>query len=149
MSTAADKSRAVAHYSMLAVQAQALKLSRALEHATLWPWVITLRYTLDGQRQESVHIVQSTVGNPPDELQFLPAGAENVAADVFPASRFDDMAAAVRQNYGRQYRAFLMWRAARAIGKPVADMQPWADFDPIGHDDRVSNWLRPGRYQGD
>ena len=143
------KSRAVEHYTHQAALAKALELSRALENATLWPWVITLRYTFDGQRQQSVHIVQSTAGNPPDELQLVPDGAENVGADVFPASRFDDMALATRTNYAPQYRAFLMWRAAKAIGRTVADMRPWVDFDPIGNDERVQSWLRPGRYLGD
>ena len=143
------KARAVAHYTHQAALAKALELSRALDNATLWPWVITLRYTLNGERQQSVHIVQSTAGNPPDELQFVPDGAENVGADVFPASRFDDMDLAVRTNYAPQYRAFLMWRAAKAIGKRPEDMRPWVDFDPIGNDERVQSWLRPGRYLGD
>lgn len=149
MGAAADKSRAVAHYEALAVQAQALALSRTIERATVWPWVITLRYTLDGQRQQSVHIVQSAAVSPPDELQFVPDGAENLVADVFPASRFDDMALPTRPNYVQQYRAFLMWRAAHAIGRKPDDMRPWVDYDPIGKDERVSNWLRPGRDLGD
>ena len=149
MTAAADKARADAYFSMLAVHAPALAIDRGLQNVTVWPWVITLRYTLDGQRQQSVHIVQSTAVSPPDELQFVPEGAENLAADVFPASRFDDMAIATRTNYAPQYRAFLMWRAAHAIGKKPGDMRPWVDYDPIGKDERVSSWLRPGRDLGD
>jgi len=149
METQPDKSRAVAHYTHQAALAAALSAAKTLQHATLWPWVITLRFTLDGAQMTSTHIVQSTVGNPPDELQFLPAGAEDVFADVFPASRFDDMPLEVRPRYASQYRAFLMWRAAKAIGRPVADMRPWVDFDPIGKHERVESWLRPGRKLGD
>lgn len=149
MSPAADKSRAVEHYTREAALAKALELSRTLENATLWPWVLKLTYTLHGGQVTSTHIVESVIAQPPNELEFLPDGAEAVTADVFPASRFDDMPLPTRARYAPQYRAFLLWRAAKAIGKQVADMRPWVDYDPVGKDERVQSWLRPGRRLGD
>lgn len=149
MSPAVDKSRAVEHYTHQAALAAALTLSRTLENATLWPWVLRLTYTYQGGQVTSTHIVESAVRQPPNELDYLPAGAEAVTADVFPASRFDDMPVASRPRYAPQYRAFLLWRAAKAIGKRPEDMRAWVDYDPVGKDDRVQSWLRPGRFLGD
>ena len=134
MSPAVDKSRAVAHYT---------------KQAALAVWVLRLTYTYQGGQVTSTHIVESAVRQPPNELEYLPAGAEQVTADVFPASRFDDMPVASRPRYAPQYRAFLLWRAAKAIGKRPEDMRPWVDYDPCGKDDRVQSWLRPGRFLGD
>ena len=149
MSPAVDKSRAVEHYTHQAALAAALTISRTLENVTLWPWVLRLTYTYQGGQVTSTHIVESAVRQPPNELEYLPAGAEQVTADVFPASRFDDMPVASRPRYAPQYRAFLLWRAAKAIGKRPEDMRPWVDYDPCGKDDRVQSWLRPGRFLGD
>lgn len=149
MSPAVDKSRAVEHYTHQAALAAALTLSRTLENATLWPWVLKLTYTLAGGQVTSTHIVESSVRQPPNELEYLPAGAEAVTADVFPASRFDDMPLPTRARYAPQYRAFLLWRAAKAIGKRPEDMRAWVDYCPVGKDDRVQSWLRPGRFIGD
>lgn len=134
MNPAVDKARAVAHYT---------------EQAALAVWVLRLTYTLKGGQVTSTHIIESGVRQPPNELEYLPAGAEQVTADVFPASRFDDMPVASRPRYAPQYRAFLLWRAAKAIGKRPEDMRPWVDYDPCGKDDRVQSWLRPGRFLGD
>ena len=147
--TQQDKSRAVEHYTREAALVAALTLSRTLENATLWPWVLKLTYTLAGGQVTSTHIVESSVRQPPNELEYLPAGAEAVTADVFPASRFDDMPLPTRARYAPQYRAFLLWRAAKAIGKRPEDMRAWVDYDPVGKDDRVQSWLRPGRFLGD
>jgi len=149
MNPAVDKARAVAHYTREAALAKALELSRSLENVTLWPWVLKLTYTLAGGQVTSTHIVESAVRQPPNELEYLPAGAEQVTADVFPASGFDDMPLASRPRYAPQYRAFLLWRAAKAIGKKPEDMRPWVDYHPVGKDDRVQSWLRPGRFLGD
>lgn len=135
MSPAVDKSRAVEHYT---------------HQAALAVWVLRLTYTLHGGQVTSTHIVESAVRQPPNELEYLPAGAEAVTADVFPASRFDDMRdQSTRARYAPQYRAWLIWRAAKAIGKKPEDMRAWVDFDPCGKDDRVQSWLRPGRFLGD
>lgn len=144
-----EKARAVEHYTEQAALAAALALGRKLENATLWPWVLKLTYTLHGGQVTSTHIVESAVSQPPNELEFLPDGAESVTADVFPASRFDAMSLATRPRYAPQYRAFLLWRAAKAIGKQPCDMRPWVDYDPCGKDERVQSWLRPGRHLGD
>ena len=144
-----DKSRAVEHYPHQAALAAALNLSRALEDITKVAWVLRLTYTYQGGQVTSTHIVESAVRQPPSELEYMPAGAEQVTADVVPASRFDDMPLASRPRYAPQYRAFLLWRAAKAIGKKPEDMRPWVDYDPVGKDDRVQSWLRPGRHLGD
>jgi len=149
MSPAVDKSRAVEHYTREAALAKALELSRTLENITKVAWVLRLTYTYQGGQVTSTHIVESAVRQPPNELEFLPAGAEQVTADVFPASRFDDLPLPTRARYAPQYRAWLIWRAAKAIGKKPEDMRPWVDYDPVGKDDRVQSWLRPGRYIGD
>jgi len=149
MNPAADKARAVAHYTEQAALAAALNLSRTLENATLWPWVLKLTYTLAGGQVTSTHIVESAVRQPPNELEYLPAGAEQVTADVFPASRFDDMPLEVRPRYAPQYRAFLLWRAAKAIGKKPEDMRPWVDYDVVHLDDRVTRWTRADCFAGD
>lgn len=148
MSPAVDKSRAVEHYTHQAALAAALNLSRTLENVTLWPWVLKLTYTLAGGQVTSTHIVESAVRQPPNEMDYLPAGAECVTADVFPASRFDDMALGNRPRYAPQYRAFLLWRAAKAIGKKPEDMRPWVDYDVVAIDNDVQSWLRPGRFLG-
>lgn len=149
MSPAVDKARAVEHYTREAALAAALTLSRTLENATLWPWVLKLTYTLHGGQVTSTHIVESAVRQPPNELEYLPAGAEQVTADVFPASRFDDMPLPTRARYAPQYRAFLLWRKAKAMGRSVNDMRPWSDFDPVAHDERVTRWIRPTAFAGD
>ena len=149
MSPAVDKSRAVEHYTHQAALAAALNLSRALENITKVAWVLRLTYTYQGSQVTSTHIVESAVRQPPNELEFLPAGAEQVTADVFPASRFDDLPLPTRARYAPQYRAWLIWRAAKAIGKRPEDMRAWVDYSPSGKDDRVQSWLRPGRYIGD
>lgn len=56
MNPAADKARAVAHYTEQAALAAALNLSRTLENATLWPWVLKLTYTLAGGQVTSTHM---------------------------------------------------------------------------------------------
>ena len=134
MSQAVDKSRAVAHYTY---------------QAALAVWVLRLTYTLKGGQVTSTHIIESGVCVPPNELDYLPDDAEAVTADVFPASRFETMPLPTRARYAPQYRAWLIWRAAKAIGKKPEDMRAWVDYDPVGKDERVQSWLRPGRYIGD
>jgi hypothetical protein len=121
------------------------------ERCTLWPWVIKLTYlTASGCTETSTTILQSTAADAPQPEALLPHGAELLRSDVFPATRFENMRADVRDRYKPQYRAFVMWRKARAADKSQAEMQPWVDYDPIAIDESVERWARPvGRYCGD
>ena len=80
----------------------------------------------------------------------MPPDGRVLRCDVFPAIRFDDFAENTRLRYRAQYRAFLMWRKARAADKSPAALVPWVDYDPIAIDETVERWVRPaGRYAGD
>lgn len=145
--TTIDKAFTVAHYQALADAA--VNSARAVESVTLYPFIVTLRYTLDGKPQRDVHVIESTMSKRPDGFDLLPKQAENIAADVFPASRFDDMPSSTRQNYSGQYRQYLTWRAARAFGMSIPDLWATKSLDYVELDERVQNWLRPNRYVGD
>lgn len=151
-----------AYLQGLAEALNPLAVARALERCTFYPWIVQVAYRErvaypDGSTvtefpryRERIEVVQATLLDPPDELQFVPEGAEFLRADVFPATRFDDMTPLVRANYKRHYRAFLMWRKAHALGKPVAQLQPWTDYDPVLVDENCERWACPGvRYAGD
>lgn len=118
-------------------------IARAIDRATLWPFVITLRYRgADGQATLLREVVERPAGVAPLGMDLLPADAlELFRADVLPASRFDDMTPHVRGLYAAEYRAYLMWRKAKALGKAVAELKPWTDYDPISDDGRVHRWV--------
>jgi len=148
MNPAVDKSRAVEHYTREAALAAALTLSRKIESITLWPYVITVREAMEDGRQVCVamEVAQGTAGNPPDPMQFVPAGIGEHVIDMLPASRFASMPEPMRNRYSGQYAAYLKWRAAKARGLDVRDMQAGVDYDARDLDDRVSQWVRPSSY---
>lgn len=157
MEAAPDKARAAVHYPALAALArsltmQAVEQAKVVQSATIWPWVITIRKVDAQGKAEAVRVwvEQAPAGSYPDPFKMLPEGVDEFTVDMLPASRFDDMAEHVRPRYVVHYKAYLRWRAARALGKTVADMQCWKDYDPVGEDERVQRWLQPiGRYCGD
>lgn len=122
-----------------------------IERATLHPWVVSVGYHFTpGVHHVILDVVERRMDDRPDPLGFLPTGAELNRAEVFPAARFDDMPAATRERWMPHYRAFLMWRKAKALGKHVAEMTPWVDYDAILVDESVQRWAKPGvRYTGD
>lgn len=120
----------------------AIDSASILASITLWPWVITLTYRVALQAETRIHIVQSALANRPAGDDLLPADAELLRCDVFPATRFDDMAPAVRLRYRAQYRAFLLWRKARAFGK--AELVPGIDYDADEINESVVCWAHGG-----
>jgi hypothetical protein len=123
--------------------------AQAIERATLWPWIVTVGYSVttvadDGARVtrygQRTEVVQSTLAEIPDATALMPEGADFLRADVFPATRFDDMSAETREKYRTHYQAFLMWRRAHALGKTVADLVPWVDYDAVFIDESVQRW---------
>ena len=115
----------------------ALNAGSILDRCTLHAWVVTVGYRVGGQYQESRQILQATLLDMPDATLLMPEGAEFARADL-------------RTRYRPQYRAYRMWRKARACGKTAEQLVPWIDFDPTAIDDAVDRWARPvGHYCGD
>lgn len=124
----------------------------ALDRSTVLPWVVELVSVKPGQaasRHISVHY--APMHRPPIPEDLLPQGARFVRADVFPATRFDDMPIHVRDRYYRaHYRAALMARRAKANGMTVEQLQASEHHDPVLIDEQVERWLRPhNRFVGD
>jgi hypothetical protein len=146
------KEHALTAGSRLAAMAlSAVQSAQAIDRATLWPFVVTVEYIkADGAREQRAHIVQRAMHDAPDGFDLVPADAELLRVDAFPATRFDEMSAATRDRYRAEYKAFLMWRRAHAMGKAVADLVPWVDYDAVHMDESVLRWaFGPGRYCGD
>lgn len=136
---------------MGAVLSAAERSGSALAAATPWPWIVAVEYILDERYTSSVRVVQARASDRPCPLGLIPKGARLLRAEVYPATRFDDLPAgrAARERYERHYTAYLMWRNAMAVGKPVAELVPWRDYDPIGIDTAAQRWVDPMRYWGD
>lgn len=120
----------------------------ALVRCTLVPWIVTVEW-YEGERPTgrtvtSIRVIERPLLEAPAAEDLVPAGCDFLRADVFPASRFDDMSIGTRHRYGRQYQAYLLWRKAKAIGKAVADMKPWVDFDPPHDEMRMLRWAKEG-----
>lgn len=160
------QAKALAHYGAMAREAAQLSDGRQMESildafsplanaatlaaCTLWPWVIDLAYTIDGKATRTIRIVQSTMAASPAAEDILPANGELLRCDVFPATRFDDMAYGIRPRYRPHYQAFLMWRRAHAMGKTTDQLRPWDDFDPVYLEESVLRWSIDGaRFAGD
>jgi hypothetical protein len=147
VTTAAPASATLADALRPAIDAGAI-----IERATLWPWIVDACWSrTQGIGQRSVSVVQAPMHQPPQAEDHIPADAQLLRADVFPATRFDDMTPTVRVVYRSQYSAFLMWRKAHALGKTVAELQPWTDYDPVTVDEAVQRWINPSvvRFSGD
>ncbi|XVJ69917.1 MAG: hypothetical protein HEQ39_09850 [Rhizobacter sp.] len=125
--------------------------AQAIDRATLWPFVVVVEYIkADGKREQRTHIVQRAMHDAPDGIDLVPADAELLRVDAFPATRFDDMSAATRDKYRDQYKAFLLWRKAHALGKPVEALVPWQDYDAVHMDESVLRWAYgANRFCGD
>lgn len=139
---------------------QAVKNARALEVATLWPFVVQIHFRprvsyfdgtsqieYDGAFEPTLQIVQAPLGKPPEASDYIPANAVpgSVRADIFPVSRFDDMAQALRSRYTGAYREYLMWRKANALQVSRAALRPWVDYDAILIDGVVARWVNGGQ----
>ena len=128
-----------------------LSTAALIERATLYPWIVQYSYsTTPGIGMFGLLVVQAPMHKPPRAEDLMPAGATLLREDTFPAMRFEDMSQGRREHYRAHYRAFLMWRKAHALGKAVADMAPWTDYDPCHLDENVERWVSQGvRFAGD
>lgn len=116
-------------------------IGTAVDRATLHPWVIETCWSrVAGCAQRTITVVQAPISAPPEAQDLVPDDAEVLRVDVFPATRFNDMRAGVRERYRDHYRAFLLWRVARAHGKTIEQMLPEADASVS---ERVDRWARP------
>lgn len=123
----------------------AIEAGAIIDRATAWPWIIELGYSVGGVHTRTIQVLLSTVVERPPCEDLLPAGAELGRSVVFPATRFEDMAdTTMRRNHRQHYEAFLMWRKARECGKPLIELEPWADFDPVAIDEAVRRWVLRG-----
>ena len=122
----------------------------AVARATLWPWIVEVCWSrAEGIGQRTITVVQAPMHAPPSAEDHVPADAQLLRADVFPATRFEDMTPHVRLNYRQHYRAFLTWRKAHALGKAVDALQPWDELDPVLIDENVERWAKADtRYSG-
>lgn len=122
-----------------------------LAKCTVYPWLVTVTYrTPEGVTRLDRQVIEALMSEAPDPLAFVPDGCEFMRADVFPATRFDDMNDAGRARYRPEYRAYLMWRKAKALGKAVGELVPWVDVDPVLIDENAERWVKPvGRYCGE
>jgi hypothetical protein len=129
----------------------AAQAAQAIDRATLWPFVVKVEYIkADGSREQRTHVVQRAMHDAPDGIDLVPADAELLRVDAFPATRFNDMSAATRDKYRDQYKAFLLWRKAHALGKSVAALVPWVDYDAVHVDESVLRWAHgANRFCGD
>lgn len=129
----------------------AIQSAQAIDRATLWPFVVVVEYIkADGKREQRTHVVQRAMHDAPDGIDLVPADAELLRVDAFPATRFDEMSAATRGRYREQYKEFLMWRKARSLGKARNELVPWQDFDAVETEESVLRWAYgPCRYAGD
>ena len=68
--------------------------------------------------------------------------------DFGPMTR--TMTADERRRRAWAYETWLKWLRARELGKTIAGLRPWHDYDPIFIDERVQRWINPGvRCAGD
>lgn len=122
-----------------------------LARCTVYPWIVELVSVVPGHAAtRHIHVHYAPLHRPPVPEDLLPEGAEFVRADVFPATRFDDMAIHNRDRYRAHYRAALTARRARAYGITVEQLQRSEHHDPVLVDGQVERWLRPNnRFTGD
>lgn len=131
--------------------AVAANAGAVLARCTVYPWMVVVTYRDAAGNVAMVRqVVEGLLSEPPCATGYVPEGGELMRADIFPATRFEDMNDTGRARYRPEYRAFLMWRKAKALGKAVAQMVPWTEYDPILIDETVERWVKPAcRYAGD
>lgn len=135
--TAADKSKAVAHYEALAVQA--LAYSKTLQALTLYPYIV--RVSWDGPEGDGCALQVVEASAAPTGFELVPESATRVGRiEVVPAERLVSMPEGARPYYTHLYRAYVAWRWARA-GRAL---------DGMALDQQVYEWAHPrGNRAGD
>lgn len=128
-----------------------MRAGQAVINATLWPWIIAIDYTdAQGLPKRTIEVEQRTLADTPQPEDLMPAGGTFLRAELFPATRFDDLPPTHRWKYKDHYAAYLKWRLAHALGKKVEDLIPWEEMDPISIDMKVQRWASVGSvWQGD
>ncbi len=117
-------------------------IAGAIERATVHPWIVEACWSrVENCAQRTIVVVQAPLSEHPEAEDHIPAGARFLRGDVFPAMRFEDFGPAQRERYRDHYRAFLLWRVARAHGKTVDEILPQAEGSVR---ERVERWVKPG-----
>ena len=114
-------------------------IAGAIECATVHPWIVEACWSrVENCGQRTIKVVLAPLSQHPEAEDHIPAGAIFLRGDVFPASRFEDFNPAARERYRDHYRAFLLWRVARAHGKTVEAVLPQAEASVT---ERVDRWV--------
>ncbi len=112
-----------------------------LDRCTLVPWIVDVVWSRTaGVGQRTITVVAAPAAQRPDAHDHVSQGAMLLRADVFPASHFEDMTPRLRELYSAHYRAYLLWRRARAEGKTVADFEASPAYDESSFAERVALW---------
>jgi hypothetical protein len=136
-------------FDALAAALDPSSLATIIENATVYPFVVTIgvqhtvRYEggVEFTRFEQIRrIVQAPMRKPPEAEDYVPKGAKLVRADIFPATRFEDMPLRIRARYAYDYDAYLRWRKARSLSKEPDQLVPHVDYDPVMLEGQVWSW---------
>lgn len=117
----------------------------AIARCTARPVVVTTDYLLNGRDVSDVRVLMLLDSQFAGD-DFIPADAHFLRRDELPASRFETMAADVRQRYQRQYGAWLLHRVAQRLGKDAKDLAPHVDYDPVAMAADVERWATGRAY---
>lgn len=125
----------------LAEAAMSFAGQQILAAATVHTYVVaTYVLGVDGVACRSIDVVQAH--SQPDPAELAPEGVELIRASVWPVEMLRTMPLHQRSfGMANIWRAYLMWNRAQDLGKPVAELQPWVDFDPITIDTDVASWV--------
>lgn len=122
-----------------------------LDKCTVYPFAVFIGYrSATGVAVDSWRIVMAHSAGDIDEVSFVPPGCELMRTELMPVERLHALPVSQRGRYRAAFVAYWMWRRSRSIDKPLADMKPHTDYDPILMDEEVRRWVQPvGRYCGD
>lgn len=116
-----------------------------LAACTVYPWVVTVRYAVGPQITEEHKVILAPLAEPPEPHDMLPEGAVLHRSEVFPATRFDTMSLpSVRARYGAAYKAYRVWRKARAHGMTPAQLLASDLVIPEYWTAAVDRWITQG-----
>jgi hypothetical protein len=119
-------------------------IGNALAAATLYPWIVSVRFSVGHEVREEHKVLLATLNDSPDPHDMLPDGAQMLRFDVFPATRFDTMALpSLRARHASHYRAYRVWRKARALGMTPAQLMQDDGYAPY-FAATVDRWIREG-----
>lgn len=112
-----------------------------LDRCTLVPWIVDVVWSRTaGIGMRTLVVVAAAQSQQPDAHDHIPPGAMVLRGDVFPASHFDGMTPRLREVYSPHYRAYLLWRRARAEGKTPTEFEASPAYDEAAFAERVALW---------